>query len=155
MVQYLLERFGAGGDRESAMNLFRGARLWNPHYLKKEKMKVKDCRELIDKVFDNYNCITEDMRAGLRRELQSYRNDCTRVTSTVNDVLVWHWEHRHVRPTFYEVAKLLVLVQPHSAAAERVFSLVKNRFDPSIGESTTLASWIRLSCMLKWNKRDV
>jgi len=32
------------------------------------------------------------MHAGLRCELQSYRNDCTRETSTVNDVLVWHCE---------------------------------------------------------------
>ena len=125
MVQYLLERFGAGGDRESAMNLFRGARLWNPHYLKKEKMKVKDCRELIDKVFDNYNCITEDMRAGLRRELQSYRNDCTRETSTVNDVLVWHCELVMFVQHFMKCKTSSSCTATFCCAAARVFSLVK------------------------------
>ena len=85
------------------------------------------------------------------------------LTKTVADLLktcgfkIWYWGYKtgYMQQYDHYGGRLLVLVQPHSAAAERVFSLVTNRFAPAGGSASTLASWIRLSCMLKINDRTV
>ena len=143
------------GDRHDSLRLFQAARLWNPTYVLDGALNVNFCKRLIHDLHALYGCITADLRDRLLDELPSYRRSAASVTSKVKDPLVWHWHARAKRPAFYEAAKLLVLLQPHSATVERVFSLVNQRFGIAAGMGSTLSSWIRLSCMLKFNKRTV
>ena len=157
MVKYIFARVKEeDGDRHASYELFQAARLWRPKYAMEGASNLDFSKTLIDTLFKRYNCITEDLRDRLKGELLDYRKDAVKVHSKIKDVLKWHWNHRRSRPAFYEAAKLLALVQPHSAAAERVFSIVTNRFGTSVqGMVTTLGSWIRLSIMLSVNGRDV
>jgi hypothetical protein len=54
---------------------------------------------------------------------------------------------------WWEAASLVVLVQPSSAAAERVFSLLKNFW--SVQQTSSLSDAIRASLFLAYNKRDL
>ena len=51
---------------------------------------------------------------------------------------------------FAKVNKLVLLVQPSSAAAERVFSLLQNSF--SQRQSSSLEDYIETSLMLQYNR---
>jgi hypothetical protein len=54
---------------------------------------------------------------------------------------------------WWEAVRLVVLVQPSSAAAERVFSLLKNFW--SIQQNRALSDTIRASLFLAYNKREL
>jgi hypothetical protein len=54
---------------------------------------------------------------------------------------------------WWEAACLVVLVQPSSAAAERVFSLLKNFW--SVQQTCSLSDTIRASLFLAYNKREL
>ena len=54
---------------------------------------------------------------------------------------------------WWEAAQLIALVQPSSAAAERVFSLVNNMYKSQ--QSSALTDGIKLSLYLAYNKRDL
>jgi len=135
--------------------LLQAARLFNPTEAIDWALNINFSNRLIHDLYELYDCITKDLHDRLLVELRSYKRSAASVTAKVKDPLVWHWNFRHERPAFYEAAKLLALIQPHSCSVERVFSLVTNRFAISSGMGSTLTSWIRLSCMLKFNKRTV
>ena len=75
------------------------------------------------------------------------------------DIIGWHYDRRvnthfvSARPNWWKVAAILVLIQPSSAACERVFSLLNNSF--SNKQSKALADYIILSLMMQFNKRRV
>ena len=50
-----------------------------------------------------------------------------------------------------EAFKLILLVQPSSAAAERVFSLLNNSFNTS--QESALEDYIELSVLMQYNSR--
>ena len=93
---------------------------------------------------------------GLLEEAASFLDDARRtVPGNKMDVLRLHFVHRKERPFFWRAAKLLVLCQPTSAAAERVFSLLTIRYGKRSQKWNALADQIRLSMMLAANKRKV
>ena len=49
-------------------------------------------------------------------------------------------------PNWSQACKLVLLVQPSSAAAERVFSMLTNAFSPQ--QESSLENYIQLSVML-------
>ena len=53
------------------------------------------------------------------------------------------------RPNWANVCKIILLVQPSSAAAERVFSLLQNTF--SRQQSRSLEDYVAVSMMLQYN----
>jgi hypothetical protein len=54
---------------------------------------------------------------------------------------------------WWEAVRLVVLVQPSSAAAERVFSLLKNFW--TVQQTRSLSDTIRASLFLAYNKREL
>ena len=67
------------------------------------------------------------------------------------DPLVFWKEHESTLPTWSQAARQVLLVQPSSAASERVFSLLRNSFGE--GQHLSLQDYIEASLMLQYNKR--
>lgn len=65
----------------------------------------------------------DDLLAGLKQELPAYIARCSDVSS---DIAVEEWWKKNSRslPMWSKAARLVLLLQPSSAAAERVFSLL-------------------------------
>jgi len=67
------------------------------------------------------------------------------------DPLKWWKEHSKDLPCWSAAAEKILLVQPSSAAAERVFSLLQNLFGSF--QDATLADYVQVFPMLQYNKR--
>ncbi len=63
----------------------------------------------------------------LKAELPSYLSASEDVSASI-DICKWWQNHQDDLPAWATVCKLVLLVQPSSAAAERVFSLLQNYF---------------------------
>ena len=91
---------------------------------------------------------------GLKQELPVYLATAEDVSDQV-DVMDW-WkglEERNAMPHWTRTCKLVLLVQPSSAAAERVFSLLNNSFNSQ--QESSLEDYLQLSVMLQYNYRKV
>ena len=86
----------------------------------------------------------------LKEELPTYITAVEDVLCDV-DVIKWWKNHQNELPAWAEACKLVLLVQPSSAAAERVFSLLESSF--SSKQNTSLQDYISLSVMLQYNKK--
>ena len=69
--------------------------------------------------------------------------------SVVSPDIDWWKNHRNEIPTWAKSFKLILLVQPSSAAAERVFPLLQNSFTHQ--QRSSLEAYISLSVMLQYN----
>ncbi len=67
------------------------------------------------------------------------------------DKLEWWKKHSNELPHWSAACKLVLLVQPSSAAAERVFSLLSNSFGEQ--QTSSLEETIEASIMLQYNYR--
>ena len=64
---------------------------------------------------------------GLKAELSSYKAAVEDIDPEV-DILQWWKSHEKELPNWSTALKNIILVQPSSAAAERVFSVIQNLF---------------------------
>ena len=67
------------------------------------------------------------------------------------NVLEWWKDNQEVLPIWSSAASKIVLLQPSSAAAERVFSLLNASFDKT--QQSSLEDYVESSIMLQYNKR--
>ena len=67
------------------------------------------------------------------------------------DPLEWWKSNASALPCWSQAAQKIVLVQPSSAAAERVFSLLKSSFGDQ--QDNSLKDYVKSSLMLQYNKR--
>jgi hypothetical protein len=65
------------------------------------------------------------------------------------DVVDWFYLRRDELPAFYSIVQVMGLLQPSSAAMERVFSLLSSFTDL---QNSSLSDYYSLSCMLRYNK---
>ena len=86
---------------------------------------------------------------GLKSELPSYIAKSDGV-STEFDKLAWWKSHQHELPNWSKACKTALLIQPSSAAAERVFSLLNNSFKEN--QARALEDYIETSIMLQYNR---
>lgn len=82
----------------------------------------------------------------MKRDLSTYIAKATGVSINVN-VLEWWGKHSNELESWANVAKDLVLLQPTSAAAERVFSILKSSFSPQ--QSHSLGDYVQCSLILQ------
>ena len=87
---------------------------------------------------------------------QPPEKSCTALTSLSGvdvdfDPLEWWKAHKTDLPHWSAAASDVLLVQPSSAAAERIFSLPKASFGSQ--QDTTLNDYIQTSLMLQYNQR--
>ena len=94
--------------------------------------------------------VTTMMLPDLKAELPSYVAKAEGIDSGYC-VLKW-WKNASVDlPHWSVLARQVLLVQPSSAAAERVFSLLSNSFNEQ--QLNALEDYIEASIMLQYNKR--
>ena len=73
--------------------------------------------------------------------------------SVDTDKLDWWKRHEVELPLWSKAFKACLLLQPSSAAAERVFSLLQNSFTHR--QTLSLEDYIQTSVMLQYNYRDM
>lgn len=147
-VKYFKERFSPGGDRYDLFSLFKGASVFVPKVGK--TLTEETGGTLLDKL-SVYPAITLVTIAGLKKELPSYIADSKGSLISSENLAPWHYSNRSKRPVFYQTFLLLMLVQPSSAAIERVFSLLKSSF--SHLQMHTFMDLVEASLLLQYNKR--
>ncbi len=69
------------------------------------------------------------------------------------DKLDWWKKHELELPQWSSSCKSVLLIQPSSAAAERVFSLLQSSFKER--QTRSLEDYIQTSVMLQYNYRDI
>ena len=113
-----------GDQLQPAVEIFKAARLFNPTKIAEIQPTAAILSDQLRKVpfLNNDACID-----GLQRELPTYIAAATDVNPDIN-VLTW-WEiHEQEIPNLAKACKKILLIQPSSAASERVFSLLENSF---------------------------
>ena len=87
--------------------------------------------------------------AALKGELLQYVAAAEDVSPTHDPLEFWK-EHKDTLPAWTAAARQVLLVQPSSAASERVFSLLTNSFGER--QQSSLQDYIEASMMLQYNK---
>ena len=88
---------------------------------------------------------------GLKDELPTYMATADRVSlsTTLVDELQWWHNHESDLPKWSTAFKVALLIQPSSAAAERVFALLSNSFTER--QTRSMEDYIETSVMLQYN----
>ena len=160
-------RLTEGGDRYDLVVLSRAARLWNPHFVsnlpdnleaaESEAQRLLEGLKLVPRL--NCNVLIRDLMVEFTTYYREVKANKLIYKKDPEDIIGWHYDRRvnthfvSARPNWWKVAAILVLIQPSSAACERVFSLLNNSF--SNKQSKALADYIILSLMMQFNKRRV
>ena len=128
-------------DLKRPLLVFKGARYFDPLKLTELKPTCCDIDEL--QVLPFLNSKTID---GLKSELPVY---ISKAADLSNDICRLAWWKRHAveLPCCSKACKSLLLVQPSSAAAERVFSFLNNSFDDQ--QNSFLEDYIKTLIMLQ------
>ena len=95
-------------------------------------------------------CFDASEREKLKEELPTYLAEAADIDRDF-DQLQWWKLHATTLPNWSAAAKKIILIQPSSAAAERVFSLLKSSFGEQ--QDMALQDYIEASIMLQYNKR--
>ena len=129
-----------------SLAIFKGCRLFSPQ-------KVREMKPTAQSLDESLSCIPfidAAEREGLKEELPTYLARVADIDKMF-DQLEWWKLNSSTLPNWSTAAKKIVLVQPSSAAAERVFSLLKQSFGEQ--QDSSLQDYIEASLMLQFNKR--
>ena len=92
------------------------------------------------------------------RELPTYISECKQ-DCTINEeelgenaILGWFRSRIQLLPAFAEAAKVAAIIQPSSAAAERVLSMLKSL--QSDNQTSMLHDYQEASLMLRYNEKE-
>ena len=140
--QYFQTKFD--GELSPVVSFFKGARLFSPAKMKDTLVDAST----IDDFATSFPSLSVQTADGLKAELPSYKAAVDDVDPSV-DAQDWWERHTEDLPHWSTAFKLVLLVQPSSAAAERVFSLLQNSF--SQRQSSSLEDYIETSLMLQYN----
>ena len=127
------------------MAAFKAARLFLPQKVVELKPDAAAVHSL-----QAFPFLKASILVNLKSELPSYLAKAADIDAQT-DPLVWWKAHDADLPHWSTAAADILLVQPSSAAAERVFSLLKASFGPQ--QDVTLNDCIQTSLMLQYNDR--
>ena len=133
-------------DLKSALLAFKAARYFSPSKFSELKPTASDIDSLRVLPFLDSTPVID----GLKSELPMYLAAAEDVSSQT-DPIAWWKSHEADLPNWAKVCRLMLLVQPSSAASERVFSILSNSF--SSQQESSLEDYIQLSVMLQYNNR--
>lgn len=142
-IQYFHAKYGK--DSEKPLAVFKAARLFSPIRIHEIQPTASDLDQL--KVFP---FLDDPILPNLKTELPSYLAKASQVHGEFN-ILEWWKLHENELPNWASTAKKVILIQPSSAAAERVFSLLNNSFNDK--QHSCLEDYIESSIMLQYNSR--
>ena len=124
---------------------FKAAQLFVPHKLHEMQPTAADIDQLKSLPFlDNAHVLHN-----LKAELSSYLAAASSATASI-DTLEWWASHHEALPHWSAAVQEVSLVQPSSAAVERVFSILKSSFGPQ--QDNSLQDYVQSSLMLQYNK---
>ena len=132
------------GDLQAAVAAFKAARLFNPH-------KVVDLLpdlNAVDSVIAFPSLKSSDILGNLKAELPQYLARATGISQQTESVDWWQRNFPDL-PHWSDAARQVLLVQPSSATAERVLSLLNSSF--SDRQDSSLQDYIETSLMLQFN----
>ena len=139
---YFNKKFG--DDLKIAVSAFKCARFFEPSKVVEIKPTASNIDDL--RIFPFFDA--DSIIDGLKGELPNYLATAEDISAEF-DVMEWWKRHEHELPHWSRACKTLVLVQPSSAAAERVFSLLANSFNER--QTHSLEDYIEASVMLQYN----
>ena len=92
----------------------------------------------------------DEIIAGLGKELPEYHAATDGVSlSSDDEKFAWWAAHSKTLPNWSALVKKLLFLQPSSASAERVFSLLNNAFNAQ--RDSSLTDYLKSSVMLRYN----
>ncbi len=144
-INYFLQKFNV--QFYQTVRAFRSARLACP-------VTVQGLNPTPDRVNDLrlFPFLDDDgVIAGLQNELPAYLAEADGVQIEHGQELQWWKARRQQLPHWSAAARRLALVQPSSAAAERVFSLLHAAFDDQ--QANALEDYLEAAIMLAYNHR--
>ena len=127
------------------LKAFKAARYFSPHYVKKIKPESADLSSLLNLPF-----ITSSKLSELKDEFPKYYVLAAEVSSDISSLDFWK-DHTASIQIWSNTAQNVLLLQPSSAAAERVFSVLNNTFASK--QLRALEDYVEASVMLQYNKR--
>jgi len=142
-LDYFEKHFNSSQDTLSA---FKAARYFSPQKINDIQPNADAINALKSFPFLNSKTILD----GLKGELPSYLAKVSDIDPSI-DILQWWKQNESALPCWAAAARKVLLVQPSSAASERVFSLLKASFNPQ--QQSSLQDYIETSLMLQYNVR--
>ena len=135
---YFKEKFER--DLKNTVDAFKAAQYFLPHKINEQRPTISDMDSL-----KSFPFLDSVMIAALKSELAEYVAAAEGVTENVNTLEWWRGkEENNSLPNWIKALKLVLLVQPSSAAAERAFSILNNSFhttqESALEEYTVLYS---------------
>ena len=145
-ITWFLRKFNV--DLYDVVVAFKAARLFCPvriQWLKPTNALVESLRAFPFLDSDTTN-------DGLKAELPAYLASAEDVVIPIEEKKVELWcEHEEQLPRWASAVKQVLLVQPSSATAERVFSILKASFNEQ--RNCALVDYLQASVMSQYNKR--
>ena len=130
-------------ELSSSLDAFKAARLFLPFKIQEMKPDIISINSL-----KSFNFLSDQILENLKLEFPNY---VAKAADTSPDVEVITWWLNHVEdlPHWSSAAQMVALVQPSSAAVERVFSILKASFGPQ--QDNSLQDYIESSLILQYN----
>ena len=135
-------------ELSASLSAFKAARLFVPAKLKEMKPDISIVNTLRHFTFLNSQSILDDLKSEFPQYIAKAAD-----TSPDEDTLLWWINHSEDLPNWSSAAQMVVLqlVQPSSAAVERVFSILKVSFG-HLQDNSLLQDYIESSLILQYNK---
>ena len=130
---------------KDALAVFKAARLFSPHAVNTMQPTAADIDSLAIIPFLSQ----QETLSSLKEELPAYLAKCSDIGSPVSDLELWKSNSESL-PKWSAGAKQILLIQPSSAAAERVFSLLTTTFSEQ--QIHSLNDYVEASIMLQYNQ---
>ena len=135
-------------DLAEQLEAFKAARFFNPS---KMLDMQPTCNDLDSLAIFPFIRSDPSLLLSLKTELPTYLSKAEDTTPEVN-VLNWWRRHENDLPTWSCVCRSILTVQPSSASAERVFSILQRSFSDS--QQSSLEDYIECSLMMQYNKHS-
>ena len=140
-LQYFLDKFTH--ELSGSVGAFKAAQLCFPQKV----VELRPTAATVDSL-QAFPFVKVSVLASLKAELPTYLAKAAGIDPDI-DPLTWWRTHSSELPHWSAVAADILLVQPSSAAAERVFSLLKSSFGPQ--QDSSLNDYIETALMLQYN----
>ena len=143
-IDYFQKKFG--DETQCPLAAFKAARLFSPPRVHEVQPVAADVDLLSVFLFINVASVE-----GLKAELPIYLVRAAHMNPQNFDAVEWWKQNEDQLPQWSLAAKMVFLVQPSSAASERVFSILNNSFGDR--QQNSLEDYVESSIMLQYNNR--
>ena len=141
---YFKEKFD--NDLRSTEELFKTSRYFSPSKVSKLKPPSSELSSL-----SAFPCFDSEAIEGMKSELPTYLAAAEGVAQQFDPYEWWKYHNADI-PMWARSFRKIALIQPSSAGAERVFSLLQTSFGKQ--QEHSLEDYIQLPVMMQYNYRN-